>query len=324
MRLYGAVAIGFNVLLSLFNVSRFAGFSDYERLGPALLAATVTVPLHIRHVAYGIRGVPPPGGLWTLAALALAHLVAARTVGIGWLYGFSSLAVSILIVVRGPWAPILAGAVVLSPLAFTLPASSPGGGVTLPGTYLTMSLAWRTVIQIVPVWLVTALRQAIAARRELEARAVIQDRVRIDTELRAGLGGALTRIVALGEAGLQALPIDQNLAATDLRALLTESRRTLSDARRVVAAYCTDSVRAQLETAATLLGASGVKVRLKVDPDVGREPMDRDSQAALRVALLRALRQEGEGDYRLEATRAADGSLRIAFEPNRLGEERQE
>src|SRR5438105_4811586 len=64
------------------------------------------------------------------------------------------------------------------------------------GSYLMFSVAWRSITLFTLVWLVAAYRQLDAARREFRDQAVVRDRLRIQSELRRGLGRALESIVA--------------------------------------------------------------------------------------------------------------------------------
>jgi len=204
VRTFAASAIGVNIALSVIDVWRLA----YLPVAPggvraAIAAAAIAIPLHIRHVVYGLRGERPPFGAFTLMVLAIVNAVAWRVVGPAWIFQFASLAVSILIVVPGIAALVLAAVVVLSPLVLQGPqwfAIAPN----LAGIYLAFSIAWRSTTQFVPLRLMAAIRALDLAGRELESRAVVQTRVRIDAELRDGVASALEQIVARGEAARRA------------------------------------------------------------------------------------------------------------------------
>src|SRR5690349_5149531 len=106
VRAVAIATIGVNVALSLIDVWRnaFLIIKPPGALGAAALAASLAIPLHIRHVLYGLRGERPPAGIWTLAALAVVNAVALAFVGQGWTFQLASLVVSILIVLPGAWA----------------------------------------------------------------------------------------------------------------------------------------------------------------------------------------------------------------------------
>src|SRR5262245_55413862 len=204
LRLAAAGAIAVNGSLPLIEFWRVAVLADGAPVRYAALATAATVALHLRHVAFGLRNERPPAGAWTLAALAVVNVAATILVGRIWTMQFASLAVSVLIVVSGPGAPVLAAAIALSPLllaqtplrAWQFDVDSIMG---LPERYLALSIAWRTVTLYVPVRLVAMIQQLDAARRSLESRAVIQTRSRIEEDIRSGLALAIQRLISSGE-----------------------------------------------------------------------------------------------------------------------------
>jgi len=312
VRTFAASAIGVNIALSVIDVWRLA----YLPVAPggvraAIAAAAIAIPLHIRHVVYGLRGERPPFGAFTLMVLAIVNAVAWRVVGPAWIFQFASLAVSILIVVPGIAALVLAAAVVLSPLVLQGPqwfAIAPN----LAGIYLAFSIAWRSTTQFVPLRLMAAIRALDLAGRELESRAVVQTRVRIDAELRDGVASALEQIVARGEAARRAARAEPARAATELRELVGDSRRALTNARRVVAGYRGSSVRAELDAAAALLEAAGARVRIDVADGLALDLPDEPARRTIRAAIARALRDEPNASYRVHLTRGPSGAIDVA------------
>src|SRR5207253_6426305 len=130
--------IGLNVMLALVELGRIAltpAAASHADL--ALLATACVVPLHVRHVVYGLRGIRPPHGYWTLAALAAVNIAAAALVGQVWLMNFALLAVSALIVLPAVWAVLAFALLVLS----TGPLAGPPGDFS--GASLIFSVAWR-------------------------------------------------------------------------------------------------------------------------------------------------------------------------------------
>jgi len=315
VRAFAASAIGVNIALSVIDVWRLA----YLPVAPgavraAIIAAAIAIPLHIRHVVYGLRGTRPPVGALTLTVLAIVNAVAWRVVGPGWIFQFASLAVSILIVVPGIAGLALAAAVVLSPLVLQGPqwfATAPN----IAGVYLAFSIAWRSTTQFVPLRLMAAIRALDLAGRELESRAVVQTRVRIDAELRDGVASALEQIVARGEAARRAAGAEPTRATTELRELVGDSRRALTNARRVVAGYRGSSVRAELDAAAALLEASGARVHIDVPEGLGLDSPDELAHRTIRAAIARALRDEPNASYRVHLTRGPSGAIDIAVSP---------
>jgi len=312
VRTFAAAAIGVNIALSVIDVWRLV----YIPLAPSVIRAAalfvaIGVPLHIRHVIYGLRGERPPAAAWTLLALAVVHAFAAEIVGSAWSFQFASLVVSILIVIPGIWGVVLAAGVVMWPIVIAGPywhADQP----TYAGIYLAFAVVWRATTQYVPLRLLAAIRALDVAGRELEARAVIQARVRIDAELSTGVTGALEQIVARGEVAKTEATRDAARAMTELQTLVRDSRRTLARARRVVAGYRNSSVRSELDAAAALLEATGANVRIVAADGLVLDLPDAQARGTIRAAVATVLREEPNARYRVDVSRDAAGALTVA------------
>jgi signal transduction histidine kinase len=278
-----------------------------------LLATAFAMPLYIRHLIYGTRGVQPPWGMLTLAALTIITAAGAWLAGGAWLRQLAPLAVSCLIIIPGYRGIALAGAVAIAPLFIAGMAwyDQPA----LSGVYLSLAVVWRTMVQIVPLKLLAALRSLAAANEELRARAVVQTRVHIDAELRSGVGQALERIIARGEVAQGAAQNDPVRAVAELRAMVGESRHGLADARRLVAGYRESSVRAELDAAAALLEAAGAKVRFAAADIELLGHADEQARKAIRTALARTLGGELHSSYRVEVIRNPAGDLAVDITP---------
>ncbi|HTE45063.1 MAG TPA: hypothetical protein VK636_07455 [Gemmatimonadaceae bacterium] len=312
VRVAAVIAIVLTLWLSVIDVMEFA-FEPANRgkLGFGVLALSIAVPLHIRHLIYGVRGERPPAGAWTLTALALVTLAGAFLTGDAWMRELTPLAVSILIVVPGWKGFLLTGVVVLVPVFFVGAEWHASAAHPLPGLYLASVIIWRTGTQFVPLRLLAALRALESASHELEARAVVQARVRIDTELRKGVGSALEQIIARGEAARAAAETDPTVAVIELQRLVSESRRALADARRVVAGYRESSVRAELDAVAVLLEASGARVRIIVADGLVLDSPNQRARDVIRAALAETLRAEPSAGYQIHVTRDNAGALAV-------------
>lgn len=311
VRLVAAIAIVVTVWLSITDVLQLAfpgGSQGNVRIG--ILASLITIPLHVRHLIYGVRGERPPGGAWTLAILAVVTLVTPYFAGFAWIREFTPLAVSILIIIPGRRGFVLAGLLAVLPLVM-VGTQWYTGPPPFPGFYLAFVIVWRSVTQFVPLRILAALRALGSATRELEARAVVQARVRIDTELRRSIGPSLHQIIAHGDAARLAASADPSRAIAELRALVAESRRALADARRVVAGYRASSLRAELDAAAALLEASGATVQVIAEDGVSLDVPDPRAREIIRVAIADALRDEPRASYRLHVRRQASGILDV-------------
>jgi two-component system sensor histidine kinase DesK len=313
VRVFAASAIGVNIALSLIDVWRLLYVVPQvppSAVRAAIIAAAFAIPVHTRHVIYGLRGERPPAGAWTLALLAMINAVAVVNVGSAWIFQFASLAVSTLLIVPGVWGVAIVCAIVAAPLAL-VGTQWYGGPVPYGGFYLAFAITWRSATQFIPLRLLAAMRALDAAGRELEARAVVQARVRIDGELRTGVTTALQQIVTRGDSARAIAATDSAAATAELRGLVNDSRRALTQARRVVSGYRRSSVRAELDAAAALLEASGASVRVVAADGVALDAPDENARRAIRAALAQALRDEPNVNYLVEVGRDRDGALTV-------------
>ncbi len=316
IRITTAGAIAASASFPLIELTRI-GAGDVSHVRYAILATTAVLVLHLRHVVFGLRNERPRAASWTLAALALITLGAAILIGRGWALQFAPLAVSTLIVVRGPAAVGLAGLVALAPVFF-LQSGLPLWGATtsalinLPAANVVLAIVWRTATLYVPVRLVSAIRQLEATRRELESRAVQRTRSRVEAELRGGLGRALERIISEGESAGAVAHHDPGAASIQVRHLAADARRALAEARRIVAGYRSASLRADLEAATALLQASGARVHLIVDAGISLDAATERSRGAIRPLVLRTLQDEAKTDYTIHVGRDETGDVQVS------------
>lgn len=112
-----AVALAFSVLLPVVELARIGLFSATSDLWLALLATTVFLPLHLRHVSYGLRDERAPGADWTLGAIFVVMIAAGLAIGGEWALMLASLVLSILLIVRAPWSLLLVGVFWPSPFS---------------------------------------------------------------------------------------------------------------------------------------------------------------------------------------------------------------
>ncbi|HWG63930.1 MAG TPA: hypothetical protein VG253_19750 [Streptosporangiaceae bacterium] len=258
----------------------------YERGMWALAAVAAYLPLHVRHVWFAARATRPPGGIWTMTAMAAIIIGALPLAGSAWVMEFSWLAVSVLIVLRRPWSYVLAVGLVAAawPVALLI------GDRYNEAAWYTLAAANRGATLFVLVWLAAAIQRLRGARLALAQEAVARERLRIDRELRQTLGAALESIVARGQRAAAQVVGDCAPLDTELRALIEDSRATLARARSMVHSYQQVSLRAELDTAVALLSAVGIETRLSLPH--GDLPDDIALRAPLRTAVVRLLRAD--------------------------------
>jgi signal transduction histidine kinase len=286
-----------------------------------VLCTTLSFALHVWHVVYyAVRSQRPPAAAWTLPALAIAIAAGIWFGGLGWTRQLAILAVSVLIIVRGRWALPCVVIIVLTPLALMLTPLvvvhtqwySVDG--QLPGIYFALAIAWRTAAQFVPLYLLAVLRTLDAATHELEARACISARARIESEVRRRIGPTLRQIVVRGEASRAIVETDPSRALAELQQLVGESRRGLAEARRVAASYRSSSLRADLDAVITLLEASGARVQLRVEDGLSLDAAgtaNLEASRSLRTAVAAALGHGPGASYRIHVLRDDAGLVQL-------------
>ena len=274
VRLAPVGAVSCSALLPVVQVLlAFSYLGNDTRTGLWSLAATgAYLPLHLRHVWYAAHARRPPAGLWTFAAMAVVILGATPLAGNMWPRSYAALVVSALLVLPPPWSYT----VYVTVAAAAAPVAHALGLPWTSAPWLLFSVLAASAALLLLIWLPAALTRLQAARELLAQQAVAQERRRLDDDLRRSLGHALESIAARGEQagrklagtvpeGPAALPgtVPEGLAE-DLAALADDSRRTLADARQRVRGYRRPSLRAELETTATLLAAAGIETRLEL------------------------------------------------------------
>lgn len=274
-----------SAVIPLTELALLAQVEERGRVVWAIVATACYLPLYVRNVFEVTRGSTPSGGVWVLAAMAVIIIGALPLVGAVWLLHFWVLAVSALLVLRPPWSVLAAVAVVasLAPLALALDT---GAG---RASWIVFSSLWRVAFVFALVWLVGALQRLQEARRALAERAVAAERGRIDSEVTHTLGAALESTLAQGRRAMDRLACDPAFADRELHALVDGARRTLTEARQMISGYQHTSMRAELDTAVSLLTAAGIEARLVLPRGDLPDAVDEPVRAALRSATAQLL-----------------------------------
>jgi two-component system, NarL family, sensor histidine kinase DesK len=256
-----------------------------RRLVPVLIATVIYGSLHFWHVWWAVRGVRSPYWGWTLAALAVTVFAFLPFVDSVWGRMLQVLGGSCLILLPLPWsfAAVAVIGAAIYPLGNAL-------GFADRFWYVFMGYLLFAIGDGVLVYLTVALRRLKASRTELAEDAVVRERLRIDAELRGTIGTELAGIVARGErAGERATP--EELRA-ELSGLADASRQTLTGVRQTVRGYQQVSLRAELDTAITLLAAGGVQTTV-IGTDGPPVVVDDEMRATLRAGVATLLRDGG-------------------------------
>jgi hypothetical protein len=253
----------------------------------ALLASAVVVPLHLRVVWLALSGEPAPRAVLTVAIIAVVTLGAGVVIGAAWVKMFAIVGATGLLALRRRGATIaFLGSVVA---AWVLAASVEPTQYSPPGlayvTFLSLSVAWRSIALFALVWLVTSYRHLVSARAELRTEAVIRERQRVHAELATAVDARLTRLVTLGR-GYEA--IDPDEIHTVLARINREAAEALAQTRQLVAGYRASTRAAELRSAVGLLSAAGIRVEILADGVDLAVPADGPFSTQLQGAVQKA------------------------------------
>lgn len=283
----------------------------FTRAGWAIAATALFSPLYLRHVMYFIRGLRPPKAALTLTAMTAVMFGAVPLAGGWWLPMFFALAVCLLTAL--PWRWSLSGVAVVVvaqvPLALAFPAPDFPVVASEP-SYFVLDVLWRTSAVFVPLWLVRAVRQLDAVRRELAEAAVLRERLHVDERLRDTVGAALASIAARGQRAAALALGGPDSAGPELGALIGTSRGALAETRRLLSGLHQPSLRAELETAASLLTAAGIGTRLSLPAGEPPGNVSAAFRSQLRSATARLLRDESARTCVITLT-SASGQARL-------------
>lgn len=271
-----AFACGVPLVIWLVAVATERPLTGHERGGLVMLGAVVAAPIPF-------AGVQWVGTIGVLAGLVLAGLrLPWSAVGYGLLAPISSL---------------------LALMAFHQHSWS---------LYFAASMAFVSLPLATGIWLIRAARQLLAARLELAAQALVRERLRVDDELRTSVGAGLRHVAALADSAARGAG-DPSRAERDLDSLIDVARGTLAEARQTVRRYGEVSARAELETAAMLLSAAGIEVRVAALPGELPNGLDADARHMLQQAVAELLSRRNERPTTI-AVVPANGRLRIEIQ----------
>jgi two-component system, NarL family, sensor histidine kinase DesK len=197
------------------------------------------------------------------------------------------LSASVLLVLRPRWSVPVFGALIALPTAVSLVVGGENWGI-----YFSAGVLLHGLVLAVPVWLIATVRELRATSAAVAGQAIVRERVRVEQELRRTLGTALASIVHDGELAARQAVTAPEPAATRLRAMIRTARTALADGRALAARFQQAGLRAELSSAAAVLGTAGIDVRLVLPPDGPAERPAETLLAALRAEVVRLLQDD--------------------------------
>lgn len=275
----------------------------------ALLGTGFSVPLQLWLLVPAAHGRRPRRTPWIIAAFAVINAAVFPVIGVRWFAAGEQLAVLLAVFLPLRWSVPAVAALAAAPAA----TAAAGHDVALGRYFAQTTVVWPLLIGAL-IWLARTLATLRASREELAGAAVIDERLRIDDELRISVGAELEQLVAAGRRAAQAADDHPAAAVRELRLLTDASRGALVKTRRLVSRYQLITVRSELATAMALLAAAGIRSTTDVGPDVLDEPLDDAQTAGFRSALTAVLR-EGRAPACIISAGGRDGRTELTIVP---------
>ncbi|MBE1582930.1 sensor histidine kinase [Nonomuraea angiospora] len=282
----------------------------------ATVGAAAAGAIQLRHSLAAARGERPAGWPWSLAALVLLADLPIWWLGSNWeAFGIFALA-SMLTLLRRGWLPAAAATLQLTVNATreALTGLQDEGTVAqaaLLGMYAVVATGLYAAALVGGARLVRLLNELDAARTELAATAVGEERIRVSRDLHDLLGQSLSAIALKGDLALRLLTRDLVAARAEIESLTGVARDALHDVRAITRDQHAVSLRTEIDGAAALLGAAGVDTRLDV-ADLRSLPASAQSALAwaVREGTTNLLRHSEAGSCTIALSRR-HGRIRL-------------
>jgi two-component system, NarL family, sensor histidine kinase DesK len=158
--------------------------------------------------------------------------------------------------------------------------------------------------------LVRRIDELFDARFELAEVAVEGERRRISRDLHDVLGQSLSAVSLKGDLAIRLLPSDQGAALAEIESLTGVARDALRDVRAVAIAEHQVSLQAEIDGAASLLGAAGIDVHLDLDLPGSTGPVEHLLAWVVREGTTNMLRHSEAQNCWIAAGRS-NGAVRL-------------
>lgn len=277
------------------------GLSERE-LWIALAAQAVISALQLRHSAPGANRAPLWKRCLTLSVQALLTYLPLFVFRAEWgsMAGFLAGSMLLLLPPRIGWS--LYG---VTGCSLLVPALIEHRSV-LDTVYLCQSTLLTGLITYGLSRLSELVKEVHAARGELAHMAVTEERLRFARDLHDLLGFSLSAITLKSELIHRLIPGHPERAMKEIEDVLTVSRDSLADVRRVARGFQDMSLEQEINSARSVLGAADIGVEIRVDLHEVSPRSDSVLAAVLREAVTNVLRHSRAGHCAIEAVRDGD------------------
>ncbi|MGW0565303.1 sensor histidine kinase [Streptomyces sp. NPDC003016] len=292
-------------LITVLNILD-AGLSS-PAVAAAVAALLAILGLQLTHSATGADRAPLPRRCLSLGAQALLTYLPIVSLRAEWGSMAGFLAASLLLLLRPPVAWTMYGAVGLSML---VPPVLDGRPVA-DSVYLCLSTLITGLVVYGLSRLAELVQEVHATRGELAHLAVTSERLRFSRDLHDLLGFSLSAITLKSELINRLIPTHPERAMSEIEEVLSISRQSLADVRRVASGFREMSLEQEIKSAQSVLGAADIEVRVEVS--LGRISPQSDTvlATALREAVTNLLRHSKADHCAVEAVRQ-HGRVRLS------------
>jgi two-component system, NarL family, sensor histidine kinase DesK len=267
-------------------------------------ATLAYLPAYLWNIRCAARG-EQTLGWWSLLMIAGCVALPTAKVGAPWLLSYHVIAVTAVVVLPGLWSWLAFAAVVVAQIPLAIALENP---IPSAPSYFAITVVWRSATLLVPLWLVNTTRELRASRFRLAEQATLQERIRIDDDLRRSIQPALSEIVDRGDRAKRL--VGEPVATAELRLLADSSRAALADARQLIRGYQRVSLADELRAAVAILEAAGIDSGLT---GVSNTELDAAASAELRAGLAAVLRAPGVSSCLITVSHV-DDRVRIAVD----------
>lgn len=267
----------------------------------AIAALVAVFVIQLRHSSPGAGRRPGRERFLTLGAQSLLTYLPLFVYHAQWgaLGGFLSGSLLLLLPPRPAWA--LFAAVGLS---MFLPPLLNGQGI-VDSIYLCQSTLLTGLIVYGLSHLAEVIQEVHDAHGELARLAVVRERLRFARDLHDLLGFSLSAITLKSELVHRLIPLHPERAAQEVDDILTISRESLADVRRVASGFRNMSLPQEVTSAESVLNAADVAVEVEVSVEELDRRVENVLAAVLREAVTNVLRH----------SKAAHCAIRLVAEP---------